>query len=210
VPGAPNKPPESPPAPPDAPPTVESAEQRALRRLAPSRVALRLPIWRGAPSEELLAPFREAEAKFASGDAGAAESALDRLAVRFAEPRWPSLPEPFRSLRVPIPAPQPPHWDPDHALAPAEREARRFARYAAAQLGLARAAVAAEGALAGAGEELRRALADAEARHAAAGPSAEFWESIDRLWRGVRERVPLPVGRTTAPPAAPPAEGDGA
>ncbi|MGA8536079.1 MAG: hypothetical protein WB789_01645, partial [Thermoplasmata archaeon] len=92
----------------------ETPERRALRRLAPSRVALRLDQWKGAPSPDLLTPFEKAEAAYTAGDYTAALQALDQLSIRFAEPRWPTLPEPFRRLRVPIPAPMPPHWDPEH------------------------------------------------------------------------------------------------
>ena len=203
MPGAPNKPPEtSPPPAPSAPPAaLETPEEHALRRLAPSRVALRLPIWKGAPSTDLLNPFHEAEEKFVQGDAKGSSGALDRLAIRFAEPRWPSLPDPFRELRVPIPAPQPPHWNPDHGLEAAEREARRFRRYADTQLALARATLATEaGAAEGAIAALRPRLEAAAASLAAHGPGPEFWGPIDELWRTVREKLPLPTSGAPRPP----------
>ena len=208
MPGAPNKPPETAPPPaPAGPVALETPEEHALRRLAPSRVALRLPIWKGAPSSDLLAPFAEAEEKFAQGDAKGSDGALDRLAIRFAEPRWPSLPEPFRGLRVPIPAPQPPHWDPEHALQAAEREARRFRRYAETQLALARATVAAEtGQADGAIDALKSRLDAAAASLAANGPGPEFWGPVDELWRTVRARLPAPSPAAPRPP--PPAVDD--
>ncbi|MGI0053755.1 MAG: hypothetical protein ACREC5_04940 [Thermoplasmata archaeon] len=210
MPGAPNKPPES--APPPAPSvTKERPEEHALRRLAPSRVALRLPGWRGAPSPDLTGPLLEAEGLFAAGDFAGADGALDRLSVRFAEPRWVSLPEPFRALRVSIPAPQPPQWDPEHALAPEEKEARQFDRYADRQLELAAASLDFESGLKTPVDDLRPLLESARAARLAGDTGAPFWQPIDRIWQAVRERVPLPAGRAAAPvPPAPPAPTAGA
>src|SRR5215472_9228081 len=130
MPGAPNRPPEvEKPAEPPAPPADEAAH-KVLRRLAPMRVILHLDLWKGAPSPELVTPLENAETNFGTGDHATASGHLDTLAVRLAEPRWPTLPEPWRGLRASIPAPTPPHWNPDNALAPAEREALKLRREA--------------------------------------------------------------------------------
>src|SRR5579859_2543952 len=129
MPGAPNRPPEID-KPPAAEPPKDEVARRLLRRLGPMRVALQLDLWKGAPSPELVAPLEHAESNFASGDLVTASGHLDQLAVRFAEPRWPTLPAPFRGLRVHIPAPQPPQWDPEHALPATEKEGRRLQREA--------------------------------------------------------------------------------
>jgi hypothetical protein len=203
MPGAPNRPPESTPSPPPPPVLVEPPDRKVLRRLAPSRVALLLDAWKGAPSADLITPFDRAEAAFASADFPGALNALDLLSVRFAEPRWPTLPEPFRRLRVPIPAPVPPHWDPDHALAPAEREAKRARREADDQLALATGALAWAS---GHGVDLADvapALEEARATLASEGVSAAFYERVDRVWDAVRARAPrprAPAGRSS--PAA--------
>jgi len=138
MPGRPNKPPDIEPPPPSLAPIPEPPDKKALRRLVPTHVALLLETWKGAPSPDLTGPFGKAETAFASGDFAAALSSLDLLSVRFAEPRWPTLPEPFRLLRVPIPTPVPPHWDPDHALAAAEKDAKKARKSAEDQLALAR------------------------------------------------------------------------
>jgi hypothetical protein len=203
MPGAPNKPPESAPV---APPPSETPEQGALRRLAPSRVALRLPIWKGAPSPDLLRPYSEADALFHAGDLPGAGAALDRLAVRFAEPRWPSLPDPFRQLRVPTPAPQPPHWDPDHALSPADRELARARRRAEAQVALARGSLDAEAARGTSVDDLRPLLEEADAARRTGALDASVWGPIDRIWRALLERVPAPAPAPRAGPPPPPAE----
>jgi hypothetical protein len=210
MPGAPNRPPENVP---ETPPPVslpESPQQKALRRLGPSRVALLLDPWKGAPNPDLTVPFEKAETAYQSGDYGGAVSALELLSVRFAEPRWPTLPEPFRLLRVPIPAPMPPHWNPEHALAPAEKETRRARRVADEQLSLAIACVAWSAAHGVATEDLARSVEEAKALLANEGVSAGFYERIDAVWNAVRERVPMPkssAARTAAPaPAAAEAE----
>src|SRR5208282_5581548 len=120
MPGAPNRPPEKAPEAPTAPPFHETPGQKALRRLVPTRVALLLDTWKGAPSPELVGPFQKAEAAFAQVD--------------FAEPRWTTLPEPFRLLRVAIFAPMPPSWDPDHALPASEKDAKKARKTADEQL----------------------------------------------------------------------------
>jgi hypothetical protein len=208
MPGAPNKPPET--AAPPPPPPSESPAERATRRLAPGRVALRLPIWKGAPSRELTQPLEEAEAKLSAGDLEGANSALDRLATRFAEPRWPSLPEPFRALRVSVPVPQPPSWDPEHALSAAEKEGRRFRRYAESQLGLARASVAAEAARGTPVDDLSPSVTEAEAALARGEVGPSFWGPIDRIWGALRERVPMPAAGPPKAAAPGPAEAVGA
>jgi hypothetical protein len=191
MPGAPNRPPEAAPAPP-APP-VDQLERRVLRRLGPSRIALRLDLWKGAPSKDLVEPFAKAEALYAAGDHRGAESALDQLSVRLAEPRWPTIPEPFRQLRVRIPAPMPPHYDPEHALPAEEKELRRLRREAETQLALAQGSVAWAKAHGVTVEDLEARGQAAGATLAAAGPTGEFWASIDPIWTALRERVPSPV-----------------
>ncbi len=199
MPGAPNRPPESAPAP--APPPVDELERKVLRRLGPSRIALKLDLWKGAPSKDLLEPYGRAEALFASGDHRGADSALDQLSVRFAEPRWPTMPEPFRRLRVSIPAPMPPHYDPENALPAAEREAKKLRRDAELQLALAKASVEWARAHGMPVDDLEPRVRAAAEALAGAGPSDGFWGEIDPCWTGLRERVPAP---TTVPPAARP------
>jgi hypothetical protein len=207
MPGAPNRPPEKTEAPAPAQPVVaQSAEQKALRRIAPSRVALLQDVWKGSPANDLLVPYDKAETAFSAGDFVAAENALDQLAVRFAEPRWPTLPAPFRDLRVAIPAPQPPQWDPEFALTPEERDGRKIRRQADLQYALAEATV--QWAAAHSVD-----LGDAAVHVTAAkglletlGASAEFFHEIDQVWAATRERVPRPKSKSqSAPTARPPA-----
>jgi len=202
MPGAPNRPPEAD-APPPPPPSAGSPAERVLRRLGPSRIALHLDLWKGAPSKELVQPLASAEAAFAAGDLPHAEGALDQLAVRFAEPRWPTLPEPFKGLRQEIPAPMPPHWDPEHRLTPPEREGRKLHRFAELQLRLAEACVGWATAHGVATEDLTGPLASAKARFPTEGGSSGFWADIDRIWTALRERVPMP-GAAGAPRASAP------
>lgn len=197
MPGGPNRPPEVE-APPPPPPVAGTVQERLLRRLAPCRIALSLDLWRGAPSPELTKPFESAEAAFASGDFPHAESALDQLAVRFAEPRWPTLPEPFRRLRQEIVAPVPPHWDPEHQLPAPEKEGRKIHRWAELQLALAGASEAWAKAHQVPVDDLGPALEEARRRFAAEGGSQGFWSSIDVVWTGLRERVPAPGTKKTA------------
>jgi hypothetical protein len=212
MPGAPNRPPETTPASPAPPPVTEPPERRVLRRLAPSRVALLLDLWKGAPSAELIAPYDKAEAAFTAADYVNATGALDQLSVRFAEPRWPTLPEPFRRLRVPIPAPMPPHWDPDHALAPADREAKRARAAADDQLALAVASVTWAAAHHVEVADLLPRLEEAKTLLPTEGASAAFYERIDAVWEALRARVPPPkaAGARPAPAAAaaPPEAGE--
>ena len=206
MPGAPNRPPEAAPATPPPGPAPETPHEKALRRLAPSRIALRLDLWKGAPPSDLLLPLEKAEATFALGDYAGATNALDLLSVRFAEPRWPTLPEPFRQLRVSIPAPMPPSWDPEHAMSPAERAARRARRSADEQVELARASVAWAAAAHLETGDLAVVLDEAAALLASDGASGPFYERIDRIWTALRERVPRPepaIGARPAPPRAP-------
>ena len=203
MPGPPNRPPEKAPETPPAPVGPESPADRVLRRLAPSRVALLLDVWKGAPSPELLVPFEKAEAAFASGDFENAASALDLLSVRFTEPRWPTLPEPFRRLRVPIPAPTPPNWDPEHGLPGTERDARRSRRAAEDQVALAEASVAW-----GAGHgvhvaDLSAPLEEARTLLSTEGVSPSFYARIDGIWSALRERSPFPRSGAARPPPAP-------
>jgi hypothetical protein len=203
MPGAPNRPPDTTPAAPLIPPVAEPPEKRVLRRLAPSRVALLWEGWKGAPSPELVTPFTKAEAAFAAGDYPAAVTALDLLSVRFAEPRWPSLPEPFKRLRVPIPAPMPPHWNPDNALAPADRAAKQARDIAQEQLVLADGCLTWLGGHGTETSDLRPTLEEARAIFPTEGASAGFYERIDAIWTAIRERAPLPKSPAArAPPAA--------
>ncbi|MGC2359264.1 MAG: hypothetical protein WA691_03035 [Thermoplasmata archaeon] len=204
MPGAPNRPPETAPEPPPPGPVAEPPEKKVLRRLAPSRVALLLDQWKGAPSPDLLTPFEKAEAAFVAADYPNAVSALDLLSVRFAEPRWPTLPEPFRFLRVAIPAPMPPSWNPDNALAPVEREAKRARTIAEEQLALATGCVRWASTHGVDVADVAPGVEEARAILAAEGASGGFYERIDALWTVVRSRVPLPKSAAPRPaPAAP-------
>ena len=200
MPGAPNRPPEADKPAPAAPLLADEASRRLNRRLGPMRVALRLDLWKGAPSPELVVPLELAEACLAAGDLPTASGHLDQLAVRFAEPRWPTLPEPFKGLRVSIPAPQPPQWDPEHALPADEKEARRLRRDAELQLALARASVAW-----GAAHQID--LSDLLPRIERAAPAigttvdASFWTEMDGIWLEVRARVPMPQAAGRKPAA---------
>jgi len=205
VPGAPNRPPEKAAAPPP-PPTPEPPEKRALRRLAPSRVALLLDTWKGPPSPDLLGPFRKAEEAFAHGDYATATTSLDLLSVRFAEPRWATLPEPFRLLRVAIPAPVPPHWDPDHALTPAEKDAKKARRAADDQLALANGCLAWAGAHGVDTADLAPRVEGAAARITEPAGLAPFYEEIDAFWTGLYGRLPAPKSGPSAPAPAAAAE----
>jgi hypothetical protein len=173
-----------------------------FRRLAPSRVALNLDLWKGAPNVDLLTPFEKAETAYAAADHANALIALDQLSVRFTEPRWPSLPEPWKRLRVSIPAPMPPSWNPENALAPAEKEARRARRDADDQLALA------PGTLEWARThnvdlaDVAPRVAEASAILSSEGLNPAFYERIDVVWEAVRARVPKP---RAAPPARAPA-----
>jgi hypothetical protein len=203
MPGAPNRPPEAD-APPPPPPAAGTPAERVLRRLGPARIALHLDLWRGAPSKELVQPLEAAEASYASGDIPHAEGSLDQLAVRFAEPRWPTMPAPFKELRQDIPAPMPPHWDPEHALPAAEREGKKMHRFAELQLRLAEASVGWASAHAIAVTDLSEPLESARRRFPLEGASGPFWNDIDRIWTALRERVPMP--KIAGPPRPSPAQ----
>jgi len=205
MPGAPNRPPEIAGAAPPAPPAAEPPEVKLLRRLVPSHVALLQESWKGGVPPEVVAPYEKALGAFRSGDLATAATSLDQLSIRFAEPRWPSLAEPFKRLRVPIPAPVPPHWDPDHALEASEKEARRARRVAEEQLLLAEGSVrwaAAHGIDAAA---LEAPLAAARAALVQPGVPAEFYAAIDGVWRDLEPRLP-PPGRAGKAPAIAPAD----
>lgn len=195
MPGAPNRPPELDRTVPAEPP-ADQAARAVVRRLGPMRVALRLDLWKGSPSPELITPLERAEASFSNGEIATASGHLDQLAVRLAEPRWPTLPVPFKGLRVAIPAPMPPQWDPEHALPAPEKEARRLGREAELQRDLARATLdwaRQHGvSLDDAQPHLDRAVGAL-----ATGPTPAFWDELDHLWQLVRARVPMP-----APPRA--------
>jgi len=204
MPGAPNRPPEKEPEAPVTPPLPVTPAQQALRRLAPSRVALLLDLWKGAPSADLMVPFEKAEAAYSAGDFPNAISALDLLSVRFAEPRWPTIPEPFRQLRVPIPAPMPPHWNPEHALTPGAKEAIRARRTADEQLALAAGTVAWAQAHQIDVAELGRRVEEAREILAREGLSLGFYERIDAVWEAVLARFPRPKAPARAAAPAPP------
>jgi len=208
MPGPPNRPPERNEEAPPVASVPDPPEKKALRRLVPTHVALLLDSWKGAPSPELTGPFARAEAAFAAGEFGAALSSLDLLSVRFTEPRWPTLPLPFRHLRVPIPAPTPPHWDPDHALSPPDREAKKARRGAEEQFGLAEASLAWAAAHGIATDDLSPALAAAKEALSAPGVSPRFFGHLDAVWAGLKPRLPRPgSGGTTPKPTGPaPAE----
>jgi len=202
MPGAPNRPPEKTEATPPTPPVAEPPEKKALRRLVPTRVALLLDQWKGAPSPDLTGPYAKAEAAFASGDYSASLTSLDLLSVRLAEPRWPTLPDPFRLLRVPIPAPVPPHWDPDHKLAAAEKDAKKARKAAEDQLALARGSVAWAAAHGVTTADLAPKL-DVAAGHLA-DPTGltPFYSEVDAVWTGLYGR--LPALKAAVVPARPP------
>lgn len=200
MPGAPNRPPDTSPAPAPVAPTPEPPERKVLRRLVPSHVALLLETWKGPVPPDVLGPFEKAEAAFAAADYSGATNALDQLSIRFAEPRWPTLPEAFRKLRVAIPAPMPPSWDPDHSLPPAERDARRARRIAEDQVALADGCVAWAVAHGVESADLALRLAAAKSALAAEGVPSGFYPEIDALWETLRSRLPRPRSGSRAPP----------
>jgi len=206
MPGAPNRPPEKTEAAPPPPSVPEPPEKKALRRLVPTRVAMLLDTWKGAPSPDLLGPFRKAEEAFAHGDYATATTSLDLLSVRFAEPRWATLPEPFRLLRVPIPAPVPPHWDPDHALTPAEKEAKKARRAADDQLALAKGCLSWASGHGVETTDLASRVEGAAGRLTEPTGLAPFYEEIDAFWTGLYGRLPAPKSGPSAPAPAAAAE----
>lgn len=185
-----------------APPAPTPPERLVLRRLVPSHVALLLDVWKAGPAPELTGPFEKAEAAFRAADYAGATSALDLLSIRFTEPRWPSLPAPFRDLRVPIPAPMPPHWNPEHALPPAEKEAVRARRTAEEQLALADGCVAWARAHAVPADDLAALAAEAKRALGAGGVSPEFYVPIDALWTALVARLPRPKRAAGPAPVA--------
>jgi hypothetical protein len=204
MPGAPNRPPEAAsaaPAPPAA--AADPPELKLLRRLVPSHVALLQDLWKGAVPPEVLAPFDRADAAFRAGEFPAAATALDQLSIRFAEPRWPSLPDPFRRLRVPIVAPTPPQWNPDHALPAAEKEARAARRVADDQVALLDACVAWASAHGVATTDLAEAATAAHGALRGPGVPPEFYPAVDGAWRALRERLPPPRRGARAVATAP-------
>jgi hypothetical protein len=190
MPGAPNRPPELDSAAPAADPT----SRRLIRRMAPMRIALHLDLWKGAPSQELVVLLERAESNFASGDLVTAQNNVDQLAIRFAEPRWPTMPMPFKRLRVEIPPPTPPQWNPEHALPPEEKELKRLAREAESHCDLARGTIDWGAAHQIDLSDLTPCLDRAKVTLAASGPNEAFWVDIDSFWQSVRSRVPLPKG----------------
>ncbi|MCI4368156.1 MAG: hypothetical protein L3K09_01140 [Thermoplasmata archaeon] len=193
MPGAPNRPPEGavPPAP--AAPSPDERARKVVRRLAVCRVALWLDTWKGAPPAELLAPLEKAEASFASGDLGTAETSLDLLSVRFAEPRWTSMPLPFRNLRVNIPAPQPPAWDPENALPADQREALRAHRATETLLSILSASVAWADAHGISCADVLAPLELARSAFAAGTNDASVFGPMDAAADALRVRVRMPA-----------------
>jgi hypothetical protein len=153
-----------------------------------------------------LVPYERAEAAYSSGDYPTALQALDQLSVRVHEPRWPTLPEPFRRLRVSIPPPQPPQWDPEHGLAADDKEARRARRNADDQLALARASLAWAIAHGTDLSSLAPGVEEAVAILAGEGVVPAFYERIDAVWLAVREQVAKPSGAPAARVAPNPPE----
>ncbi len=207
MPGAPNRPPTNTPPAPTAPPIPVPPEKKVLRRLAPARVALSLDIWRNAPSPDLVAPLERAETAYTGGDWREAESQLDALAVRLHEPRWPTIPEPFRSLRVSIPFPQPPQWNPELQMTPAEREALHARKTAELQLALARSSVEFARTKNLNVSDLEDPIERAAAALGASGVDPAFYESLDPVWEAIRARVPMPKPPATRPATPAPAPG---
>jgi hypothetical protein len=203
MPGAPNKPPEVNAPAAVAPPSAGDKLPHALRRLAPDRMVLHLPIWRGAPNGDLVKPLERAAATLAAGEYPDAEKALDQFSVRLAEPRWPTIPEPWIRLRVTIPAPQPPHWDPDFNLSPADRDTKRTREWAQTQLLLAQGALVLAPSLHVDLSDVQACVEEAKTAFERDGPSAGFWTPLDRFWEAVHSRVPLPTpaGARSAPAA---------
>ena len=110
------------------------------------------------------------------------------------------MPVPFRDLRVTIPAPMPPQWDPEFSLPPEERECVVGVASLIVRLALA------EGVLAWA---LTKAVdlgnvvshvAQAKELLATTGADEAFFGHLDLVWTVVRERVPRPK---SAPPRSP-------
>jgi hypothetical protein len=201
MPGAPNRPPEVAAAP-APPPAADPPQVKLLRRLVPSHVALLQESWKGSVPPEVVSAYEKADVAFRSADFSGATQALDQLSIRFAEPRWPTLGEPFRRLRVPIPAPVPPHWDPDHGLPPGEKEARQARRVAEEQLALAEASVAWASGHGVATDDLPDALASAKNALATPGVPPGFYAAVDRIWSELAGRLP-PVSRAPRPVATP-------
>ncbi len=204
MPGAPNKPPtiDSPPA--AAPPEQGEKRQHALRRLSPDRLVLRLPIWRGPPSLDLVRPLERVAQSITAGEFPDAEKALDQFSVRLAEPRWPTIPEPWVRLRVSIPAPQPPHWNPDNQLSPADRDAKHAREWADTQLRLLRATFELAPSLKVDLADVASCVDEAQSALEQDGPSPAFWAPVDRVWDAVESRVGLPAVAAARP--APPAK----
>jgi hypothetical protein len=152
---------------------------------------------------DLVRPLERVAATLAAGEYPDAEKALDQFSVRLAEPRWPTIPEPWARLRVPIPAPQPPHWDPDFQLAPADREAKKNREWSRTQLLLANGALELAPSLHVDLTDVQSGVAEAQVIFDREGPTPDFWTSLDRLWEAVENRVPLPTPAPsrTAPPA---------
>jgi hypothetical protein len=150
-------------------------------------------------------PLEKAETAFAARDIPATETHLDRLAVRLAEPRWPTLPEAYRILAVKVIVPTPPQWDPDFSLPPEEKEKRRDRREKVGQLTLAQACLEGEKRRGTPTDDLAPMLAVAEAALAVGGDESLFWPPIDSIWANLHERVPLPMVKgAPRPNPAPP------
>lgn len=202
MPGAPNRPPEAAAAPVPPPVVAEPPAVKLLRRLVPSHVALLQEIWKGGVPPEVLAPYERAETAYRAGEFASATTALDQLSIRFTEPRWPTLPEPYRRLRVAIPAPVPPSWDPDHGLPAPEKEARAARRRADDQLALADGCVRWATAHLPGGPALGGELEAARAALAGAGDLVAFYRAIDGLWNALDPALAAPNRAAKAPAVA--------
>jgi hypothetical protein len=107
--------------------------------------------------------------------------------------------------------PQPPSWDPDAALTPADRDAKKARRQADSQLALAKASIDWAAAKGIDVADLRGPVETAGSSLSSGGVSEEFWAQIDAAWTGLRQRLPAPKAapsRGAPPPAEEPASPD--
>ena len=172
MPGAPNRPPKIEATEPTGPTPPRAAWSGAWRPM-PRRAR----IWtsgRGPrpPSSSCCssAPRRTSPPATSS----TASSSLDQLAVRFAEPRWPTMPMPFQRLRVEIPPRCRRTGTPISPSPPPEKERRRRLRRSAARAreGHGRSPPSAA---VPPSDLAAEALDRAEASSPRAGPNETFW-----------------------------------
>jgi hypothetical protein len=98
----------------------------------------------------------------------------------------------------------PPHWNPEHALPPAEKEALRALRVAEEQVALATDCLAWAAMHGVDTSTLAPSLAQAKVSLETVGLTPEFYGRIDTVWTGLHERLPIPKGKGAPPPAPPP------